>query len=617
MSLIYRVMLACVFVAFAHVAHAEKPYMPDETLERYIETHDVRADGSDRESLEVILRVDTPQGIEDDGVARISYQTSIDDLEDIAAWTIRPDGTELAVPAENIRTQAEGAEGGSSEFSDTQFKVIVFPAIEVGSRIHYLAHINHRTTPFPGYFATSMVFPPSWSGEQWELNINIPIALPLYVDQRGLKGGLASTEQGTNHYRYSYQWPKPVAPESSSVWSGDFADAIFASTFPDMVSIGRAYHAAAKPMATVTDPIRALAVEVTAGLTDDTSRVRALDHWVARNIRYVAVTLGHGGLIPHPADQVLAHRYGDCKDHAILLEALLTAVGIDSSAALVNLGAAYTQPTVGTIGPANHVITYIPGLDLYVDSTDQFSRVGTLSFEVMDKPTILASLGRLGHTPRMMSDRNAVHTVIRMKISADGSIEGESTASLSGVLEAESRAVRFSRQTSSEELVVRNLLGRFNETGKGSLDFPDPMALDTPFSVKATFQLDPVSNFPGPGAMFTPVGLAPGSIAGTATSKPIAKRQWPYTCLSRDLEDSYHIEFPAGVTIGPLPKGVMYRDATTAYQSSYTRQGNAINVHRELRVQRDSSVCNARDHDEWKRFHAILQRDLRTQIFYR
>ena len=84
---------------------------------------------------------------------------------------------------------------------------------------------------------------------------------------------------------------------------------------------------------------------------------------------------------------------------------------------------------------------------------------------------------------------------------------------MSGIFEAESRSNRFYAQPSPEEQVVKSLLNRFNETGAGSLDYPDPSVLDQSFWVKSSFRLDPVTNFPGPGALMTPVGLAPGGIA--------------------------------------------------------------------------------------------------------
>ena len=417
-------------------AFAERPYTPEVTAERYVSTHDVRADGTDRETTEFVLRVETPQGIPNVGAQRISYRNGIDEVESIEASTVKADGTEIKVPESAIRTQDEDSDGGATEFNDTKYKVIVFPAVEVGGRVRYKVTINHHTTPFPNYFGSYTVFAPEWKSEYWELNINVPTSLPLFLEQRGILGGLESTKNGVDHYRFSYRGPEAKAPESGSVWDGDYAPILYMSTYPDMIAVGNAYQDAAAPMAKVTDSIRSLANNVTNGLQDDAAKVKALDHWVAKNIRYVAVTIGHGSVIPHPADQVLKNRYGDCKDHAILMEALLAAVGIKSTTALVSAGSAYTMSNVGVFAPLNHAITYVPSLDKYVDSTDEFSPFGTLSFEIMDKPTVLTALGRLGRTPRTMADQNVVSTTIDMKIQPDGTIEGHSAATMSGILES-------------------------------------------------------------------------------------------------------------------------------------------------------------------------------------
>ena len=604
-------------VMLAAPAFAERPYTPEVSVVRDVVTHDVRADGSDRETTEYVFRIETPQGISDNGAQRISYRSSVDDVESIEASTIKPDGTEIKIPESAIRTQDEDSDGGATEFSDTKYKVIVFPAVEVGSRVRVRATINHRTAPFPKFFANAYVVPPQWKWEYWEVNINVPTNLPLFVEQRGIAGGLESTKDGVNHYRFRYRGPAAKAPESGSVWVGDYAPILYVSTYPDMIAVGKAYQDAAAPMAQITDRIQSRANEVTKGLTDDAPKVKALDHWVAKNIRYVAVTLGHGGLIPHPADQVLANRYGDCKDHAILMEALLAAVGIQSSTALVNSGSAYTLATVGSIAPPNHAINYVPSLDMYVDSTDQFLPYGTLSFDVMDKPTVLTALGRLGRTPSTKADQNVVRTSIEMKIQPDGTIDGHSSATMRGILESDSRANRFYAQPTAEEQVVKNLLNRFNETGTGSLDYPDPTALDQPFWVKASFRLDPVANFPGPGALMTPVGLSPGGIANFGVNKPVGQRERQYPCLSRILEDRYRIEFPPNAALGQIPTGVNYETANIRYQSTYEEKDHALVVHRILEIQHPSDVCTSQDNEAWKVFHTVLQRDLRSQVFYR
>ena len=48
----------------------------------------------------------------------------------------------------------------------------------------------------------------------------------------------------------------------------------------------------------------------------------------------------------------------------VLLEALLRAVGIESSPALVNAGSAMKLPALAIWSPINHVILHVTALDL-------------------------------------------------------------------------------------------------------------------------------------------------------------------------------------------------------------------------------------------------------------
>ena len=80
-------------------------------------------------------------------------------MESIEASTIKPDGTEIKLPESAIRTQDEDSSGGATEFSDTQFKVIVFPAVEVGSRVRYRVDHQPSDHPVPAVFQRSLCDP--------------------------------------------------------------------------------------------------------------------------------------------------------------------------------------------------------------------------------------------------------------------------------------------------------------------------------------------------------------------------------------------------------------------------------------------------------------------------
>ena len=72
------------------------------------------------------------------------------------------------------------------------------------------------------------------------------------------------------------------------------------------------------------------------GTRDDQEVVLALLRFVQREVRYLAVSIGDGGLIPRKIDEIWTSRYGDCKDKSLLLACLLRHYNIDSSPALVN-----------------------------------------------------------------------------------------------------------------------------------------------------------------------------------------------------------------------------------------------------------------------------------------
>ncbi len=95
-------------------------------------------------------------------------------------------------------------------------------------------------------------------------------------------------------------------------------------------------------------------------------------HWVQREVRYFSVDFGENSHRPHAPDDVLEHRYGDCKDKSYLLVSLLQRLGIEARPVLVQAKAAalpaHDAPAHDVF---NHVIVQlaIAGKTYYVDPT--------------------------------------------------------------------------------------------------------------------------------------------------------------------------------------------------------------------------------------------------------
>src|SRR6185312_15173547 len=91
------------------------------------------------------------------------------------------------------------------------------------------------------------------------------------------------------------------------------------STFRDWDAFGKAYASVLSPHAKPTQAISAMAAKLTEGKQDQPAMARALYEWVRDNILDVPIPLEQSRPEPNDAEQVMAKRYGDDKDHAVLL----------------------------------------------------------------------------------------------------------------------------------------------------------------------------------------------------------------------------------------------------------------------------------------------------------
>ena len=330
----------------------------------------------------------------------------------------------------------------------------------------------------------------------------------------------------------------------------------------------------------------------------------------------MAIYLKDGGFVPHFADSIIRNRYGDCKDNNTLLIALLAAKGIEASSALINASDSYTLPNLVTFGTFDHMITYLPQWDMYVDATQEFAPFGVLAFGELDKPTLLSSLGKIGRTQKPDAAQNKVSTRVTMTVDPDGKIHGTSHAHYFGVEDLGARPNYEGVGTVHEKKMVRDHLARFRHTGVGKLIPSDPYDLNHPFEVKTEFSIGAITNIPGHGAMVVPVGLSSGELHILTTRRAYEDFIPPYTCYSRTIEEHYFIEFPANVKVTRVPQDIDYKEGDIQYQSNYIQNGNKVEVKRSLYAQRPGAVCQAEELKQFNAFFPVFLSDMRSQIFY-
>ena len=115
------------------------------------------------------------------------------------------------------------------------------------------------------------------------------------------------------------------------------------------------------------------------GLTGD-ALLRRLLTSLHEQVRYTGVEFGISSLVPHGPKETVGHKYGDCKDKALVLVSMLQAVGIPARLALLSTrGSSDVNPEMPGFGEFDHAIVYIPGPPaMWIDATAQYQEPGTL-----------------------------------------------------------------------------------------------------------------------------------------------------------------------------------------------------------------------------------------------
>ena len=594
-------------------------YKPSYSVVKSSSKFEVNPDASYTQYLEEQARVDTPQGVRMLGERKITYNSTLENVEILEAYTIQPDGTRIGVPLDKIRTQDETADDGAI-YSDSKSKVIIYPKLEVGSQVYYRAKSVQHTPEFPGHFFLWEHYSPHVRYENVTVELVHDVGIEVGVSTKGMQGGKLDVppKPHTVAYKFTFSQDTAYPNEDSRVDLPDFAPHFAASTFKTYADVGQAYQVRAKEKAAVTPAIQALAQELIQKANAQTTldKVKVLHHWVAQNIRYLGIYVGAGGYVPHDAQSILDNRYGDCKDHVVILESLLAAVGIDSSPALINSGTAFLLPKLPAPGIFDHVITYVPSLNVFLDSTSRFAPLGNLPLGDMGKSVVLTATGALSRTPMTQTSKDRTESRIQMKLTRDGSIEGQSQAKMFGVFEVASRNSQFNYQNKEQSDVVNRLLSRFQETGWGEIAKTEPTNFNAPWQVNSTFELDPVVNVPGPSAMAIPVGLAPGRLKGFADVVLPKDRRFPTYCNSTQHEEWIELAFPKDMKITRVPKGVTFAKGTLRYRSTYSLTGQVLKIKRVYASSRTETLCGAESDKAFTDFTQVLRRDLRQQVFF-
>jgi tetratricopeptide (TPR) repeat protein len=358
------------------------------------------------------------------------------------------------------------------------------------------------------------------------------------------------------------------------------------STFQSWDEVGQWYAGLQRDRIVPDEKIKVKAAEVTSGRTTEKEKARALYEYVAKNFRYVSLSLGQARYQPQAATNVMLNQYGDCKDKHTLLASMLSATGLQAYPVLIN-SRRKLDADVPSPGQFDHVISAIPlgSETMWADTTSEVAPVGLLAPQLRNKKALMIPTGgpaRLETTPATPPFLFSQVVTIEGTIDDLGKITAHTRMVLRGDAEMYMRHM-FRRTPKSNWKNLGFYLGIAGGVKGEITDIKtsDPVDLEKPFEVEFNVSRNDFLDWSSK-KLKVSLPFPPLNISGLHSRKATSKKPLE---LGPPIEISYNLKltFPSKYKARlPLPLKVA-RDYGE-YAADYKLQGQTIVGERKFRL---------------------------------
>lgn len=378
------------------------------------------------------------------------YETDSGRVKEMRAWLIRSGGAVKKFGKDEIIDRVADL---NDVYNESRVKMIdASDFADVGSVFGYQvttesrAFFNQDIWPFQGRVSTYLL--PTLVSRY---TVNLPTGWRASSVTFNSAQKVEPTVQGS-----SYTWEKrnllpierePMSPSAENLaprvavtYSPASAASSSARTFGSWTDVSRWYTELADPQVTLDDAIAGKARELTANSKTELEKIRAIARYV-QGLQYISIQIGIGRFRPHTATEVFAKSYGDCKDKANLMRAMLKAVKINSYPVLIFSGdPTFVREEWPSPTQFNHAIiavqvgkeTVVPtiveheklGRLLMFDATDDNTTVGDLPFHEQGSFALVAAgdQGSLVRMPTTPPEANRLERQADVVLTPEGSI---------------------------------------------------------------------------------------------------------------------------------------------------------------------------------------------------
>ena len=356
------------------------------------------ANGTGALSVGVRVRVESEAGVEAFGELIFPYASANERINVDSVLVRKVGGGVVVATASNEQDLSAPVAQTAPMYSDLRQKVVTVPGLRPGDTLEYRVTWTIHTPLAPGHFWRNFEFIRNAVVLDERITLDVPTSKPVQVKSLALEPQVA--EAGD---RRVYRWQSAnLQVDTAAMRRGVLRPmTILVTTFRSWDELGSWYAELQRDRAAPTPRIRAVADSLVRGQRTRDDSIAALYRFVATEVRYVSLSFGVGRYQPHPAADVLANRYGDCKDKHVLLEALLTSIGVRAAPVLISSDTD-VEPAVPSPAQFDHMITRIAtGRDsIWLDATPGVAPYRLLVFPLRDKLALVMPPGGDAHLAR-------------------------------------------------------------------------------------------------------------------------------------------------------------------------------------------------------------------------
>lgn len=432
-----------------------------------------------------VVRVLTAEGARMFNTWELVYSPGVQRLDVRVARLIRPGDP----PQSPRRSDRDLSEPAWRLYYDLRAEVLSFPRVAPGDVIEVDWQITDLDPDpsFPGYFGELAYLQEAVPRARSVVAFETSLPLKIHVEARGLP-------VSSQNNRFELRDAPAVLPEPYDPGPSSARAYVHVSTLDGWSDADRRYRQLLGGRDVPDAKLAALAKTWAGDAKTPEEKIRRLHHRVASGLRYVGLELGTHSYRPESPHVTLARGFGDCKDKATLVIALLRAVDVAAQLALVRTTSqGNVAPLPASFALFDHAMVYLPDLDRFVDPTQD--RNEPFALPPPDQGASVFVVGQapeLRRTPFQRTENAGESWKLDLTLAPDGRLAGAAVWTLRGAPATNARQ-SMEAEANRRQHFEAALAARFPGAHAADVTLTGLAPADDPVTATATVKLPPLA----------------------------------------------------------------------------------------------------------------------------